>query len=153
MNDEIGLECSADGSEASGLRRSKSGSVENRADKMVTWTWHLAVFKRARQNRWAAGGFLLPVAYDIQLWLARYQDLFHGDVQQSAKCVKVVDGGQAFALLPFVDCLGLFEAEPVLQVADGEAAVFAEPDDVLTGGHRINHRKQFCHNDSSIRLV
>ena len=61
MNDEIGLECSVDGSEAGGLWRTKSGDAEDRTDKMVTGTWRLAVFKRAGQNRWAAGDSCCPL--------------------------------------------------------------------------------------------
>ena len=117
---------------------------------MVTWDYRFAVFKTAGQRNWAAGSILLPMIYHIQFGLAGYQDFLHRNIQQGTQRIQVINGGQAFALLPFVNCLRFFKTKPVLQIPDGQSPGFPQTGDILTSRHQVNHRKHLCHTSPSI---
>lgn len=70
-----------------------------------------------------------------------HDDAVHGNVEQDAQGVEVVDGGKRLSGLPLVDRAGLQESEPVLQILYGQSSLFAQAGDVLSGCHRVNRRE------------
>lgn len=69
------------------------------------------------------------------------QDLIHGDAEQDAQRVEVVDGGEGLPSLSFVDGAGRFKSKPVLQVSDAQASLLAKPCDVLSGRRSVDRRE------------
>ena len=61
--------------------------------------WNTIIpYSHKMKKRWAADLHLLPILGNIQLGLAGHQDFLHGNIQQFAECIQVVNGGQALAL-------------------------------------------------------
>lgn len=77
----------------------------------------------------------------IQLDRSGNNDVIHRNIQKGAQCVQVVHTGQAFAALPLVDRLGLFEAEERLELPHCESSFAAQTPDILSGGNRIDDGK------------
>ena len=69
----------------------------------------------------------------------RNQDLVHGDPEEIAERVEIVYRRKALASLPLVDRLGLFEAEILLQVPDGQPALHAEAPDVFPRCGKVDY--------------
>ena len=105
------------------------------------------------EKRRAAGNILLPGSDGIQFGAAGHQDLFHIDIQKCTECIKIVDRRQALALLPLVDGLGLFKAEPVLQIPNAETAALTQAKDILAGCHGVDHGKGLSHSNSSFDSI
>lgn len=87
----------------------------------------------------AAGVSLLLKKHHIPLRPCGDQDLIHGNIQQGAQRIQVIDRRQGLSVLPFVDRLRSFESEERLQIADAKTAVLPQTDDVLPGGDGIDH--------------
>ena len=77
----------------------------------------------------------------MKFGVVRDQNLLHGHFQQYPQSVQVIHGGQALALLPFVDGLRLLKAEVGLDVPDGQPPLLAQPEDVGSGGCQVDDRK------------
>ena len=115
---------------------------QNKRDKWLKLHWTLAVSKMAGKMIWAAGLSLL-LAKHMQLSLGGNQDLFHRNLKERSKCVQVIYSGKAFTFLPLIDCSGFLKTEVVLQVSNGHATLHAQATDVISRGHKVNHRKCF----------
>ena len=115
--------------------------------------WNTIIpYSHKMQKRWAADLRLLPILGNIQLGLAGHQDFLHGNIQQFAECIQVVNGGQALALLPFVDRLRFFKTKPALQVSDGHTTILAQTGNVFPGCRKINDWKCLLHCRSSVSV-
>ena len=79
-----------------------------------------------------------------------YQNVVHGDFQQHAECVKVVDAGEREALLPLVDGLRGIESEVALHVPDADPAFFPEPDDLPSGRFQVDGRVVLHLHDATL---
>lgn len=90
-------------------------------------------------------GRLLPAALAANIalrWVGRHQDVVHRHPQQGTQGVKIVHRRQTLAPLPFVDGLGLLEAEKPLKVPDGQALRLSQPADVGPGGRQVDDRER-----------
>lgn len=67
--------------------------------------------------------------------------MLHRNFQQCTQCVQVIDGRKAFALLPFVNCLGLFKAKVALDVPNGQALFLSQAQDVFSRCGKVNNRE------------
>lgn len=86
-------------------------------------------------------GRLRPAAHSTNMKfgaVSRHQDVIHGYVKQGTQGVEVVHRGQALAPLPLVDGLGLFEAEELLEVPDGEPLRLPQPADAGPGCGKVD---------------
>ena len=86
-------------------------------------------------------GRLRPAAHGTNIELrcaGRHQDVVHGHIQQGAQGVEVVNRRQALAPLPLVDGLGLFKAEELLEIPDGQTFCLPQPADVGPGGGKVD---------------
>ena len=73
--------------------------------------------------------------------MSRNENFFHGNIEQSSQRIEVIDGRQALAFLPLVDCLGFFKTEVPLEIPDGQAFLLPQPQNVFTRCYKVNNRE------------
>ena len=81
----------------------------------------------------------LLLSVSMQLVSYRNQDLIHCDPEEIAERVEIVYRRKALASLPLVDRLGLFEAEVLLKVPDGEPSLDTKASDVFPRRSQIDY--------------
>ena len=81
----------------------------------------------------------LLLSVSIELISYRNQDLIHCDPEEIAERVEIVYRRKALASLPLVDRLGLFEAEVLLKVPDGQPSLDAKASDFFPRRCQIDY--------------
>ena len=69
------------------------------------------------------------------------KEILHFYPQEKGQRKKIIDGREALAMLPLVDCLRVLKAEIFLNVADCEAGIFAVLLNVAACSLQINNRE------------
>lgn len=77
----------------------------------------------------------------LELRAIRYQDVLDGYPQKVAEGIKVVDAGQSFPVLPFIDGLRRVKAKVLLQIRDRQSPGDTKGIDVPPGRDHVDGRE------------